>query len=185
MSARSISEGISQWNSKSPFPKDRYTLQVIEEKCEPSSGGNPMITRVLQIVAPEIAQLGENKINVAGLKVYQYLVCKVGDGNGGWDAEKSDASFGRLRDDLLLFDPSITQIDDENPPLVAKGKFVDAIVSGKPDKSYKAPTPEQIAKGQKVGEAIKDGNGKDIIVHRLQLDGGILAVVPAPSGMAF
>lgn len=185
MSIRKTSEGVGQWTNRMMFPKDRYTLQVIEEKCEPNSTGNPMITRTLQIIAPEIAQVGELKISVAGLKVIQYLVCKVADGNGGWDLEKSDRCYGRLRDDLLMFDPTLTEIDDENPPLIAKGKFVDAVVYGKESKSFKNPTPAEIAVGKKVGEAIKDASGKDIIVYQLQLEGGINAVVSDPSNTAF
>jgi len=185
MSVRKATEGVSQWNNKIMFPKDRYTLQVIEEKCEPSSGGNPMITRTLQVIAPETAQVGDVTINVSGTKVTQFLVCKVSDGSGGWDAEKSDKAFGRLRDDLLLFDPSLEQIDDENPPLIAKGKFVDAVIYGREQKSYKNPTPEQIAKGQKIGDPIKDANGKDIVIYQPQIEGGILAVVPDPVDARF
>lgn len=180
-----MSEGVSQWNNKMMFPKDRYTLQVIEEKHEPNSNGNPMLTRTLQIVAPELATVGDIKINVAGLKVTQMMVTKVADGNGGWDKEKSDAAFGRLRDDLLLFDPTLTEIDDENPPLIAKGKFVDAIIYGKENKSYKPPTPADIAQGKKIGEPIKDANGKDIVAYQLAIEGRINAVVKDPFNSQF
>lgn len=185
MAIRATTEGVGQWNNKMPFPKDRYTLRVTEEVMKISGNDNPQIARTLEIVAPEIGEIDGKKISVVGCKIYQYLPSKVSDGNGGWDQEKSDKAYGKLRDDLLMFDPSLTEIDDENPPCIAKGRYVDAIIVGRSDKSYKPPTKEQIAKGMKVGDPIKDAQGNDVEVYKLAIEGSILAVVEAPAGVAF
>ena len=172
MAVRNINEGISSWNNKKPFPRDRYAITCIEETFGLSkSSDNPMITRVWEISSPETVQQGDKKMNVAGLKINQYVTTKVKDPKtGGWDAEASDKNFGRFRDELVLMGFTEEAIDDEAPPLFAKGKTVDAIVYAKADKARKSPTPEQLAKGQKQGDPIKDQDGKEVVTYQLAID---------------
>ena len=171
MAIRKMNEGISSWNSKMPFPKDRYQIACIEESFAPSSGGSPMVTRKWEIVSPEVVQQGERSLNVGGLQLTQYLVTKVKDKETGeWDKEKSDKAFGRFCDELVNLGFDGTEVDDENPPLIAKGKTVDAILYAKEDVARKTPTPEQLKKGQRYGDAIKDANGNDVKSYQLQID---------------
>lgn len=173
MSIRKLSEGgVSGWNSKMPFNKDRYTLKCIEEDFAPSkSSGNPMLTRTWEIYCPSPVMIGDREVDIDGLKVTQLCITKVGDGQGGWDQEKSDKAFSRFRDELVTlgFDPN-GEIDDENPPCFALGKTVDAIVYGKKDVARKSPTAEQIKKGIRQGDPIKDAAGKDVVVYQLAID---------------
>ncbi len=164
---------VSGWNSKLPFPTDRYVLRCIEEEFNTSrNSGNPMLTRTWEICHTEPVQIGERKVDIDGLKITQYVITKNKSEDGdGWDGEKSDKSFGRFRDELILlgFDAE-GQIDDENPPCFAKGKVVDAVVKGKKQTACKSPTPEQIRKGQKQGDPIKDDAGKDVVTYVLTLE---------------
>lgn len=169
---RKMSDGMSQWSSKMPFPKDRYTVRCIEEEFAPSKAGNPMFTRVFEIVSPSTVEVGEKTIGVAGLKLTQYRTVKVKDQvTKEWDAEKSDKAWGGFRDELLIagFDPE-QEVDDENPPNFFLNKMFDAVIYGKKVPSTKSPTPEQIKKGERYGDVIKDADGNDIVTYQLNLD---------------
>jgi hypothetical protein len=172
MAVRKMTEGASSWNNKMPFPKDRYQIRCIEEEFGLSSGDNPMITRTFEILSPETVPVGDRTISVGGRKVIQYRITKVRNskedvskGEPEWNEEKSDKSFGQLRDELNLVGYDKEEIDDENPPLIFKDKIFDAILYGKEDTARKAP-----AKGQRVGEAIKDANGKEIKSFQIQIE---------------
>jgi len=186
MAIRKLSEGISSWNSKTPFPKDRYQLTCIEEEFGKSKGGNPMITRTWEITAPELVMNGDKQLNVAGLQTTQYVTLKVkAEGGDGWDIQKSDKAFGRFRDEALTLglDPD-TEVDDENPPLIAKGKTVDAILYAREDVARKPPTPEQLRQGRRFGDEIKDVNNKSIKTYTLQIE-CILGVVEGGPTVAY
>lgn len=192
MAIRKMNEGVSGWNNKTPFPKDRYTICCIEEDFAPSkSSGNPMLTRTWEIINPELVQIGDRQVNVAGAKIIQYRTTKVKstkdeieEGMGPWNEQSSDKAFGGFRDELLTlgFD-SEGEIDDENPPVFAKGKTVDAIVYAKEDKARKSPTAEQIRKRQQ-GDPILDADGNEVVTYQLQLD-TILGLASKQVGVAF
>lgn len=173
MAIRKMTEGgLSTWNSKLPFPKDRYTLRCIEEEFAPSkSSGNPMLSRVWEICCPTPVLIGDREVDIDGCKINQFRVVKVKGKDGEWDQEGSDKAFTGFRDELLSlgFDPN-GDVDDENPPCFALGKVVEAIVYGKKDTARKSPTPEQIKKGIRQGDPIKDANGKEIVVYQLAID---------------
>lgn len=171
MATRNVNEGVGSWNNRMPFPKDRYQITCIEEELKSSSGGNPMIVRTWEIASPEKVQIGEREVSIAGQRIMTYGVTKVKAEDGeGWDAEKSDKCFARLVDDLKLLGFDGSEIDDENPPLIARGKTVDAIVYARESQSFKDPTPEQRAQGKKIGDPIKDANGKDVKVYQLAIE---------------
>jgi hypothetical protein len=172
MAIRKMTDGISGWNSRMMFPKNRYTLRCIEEDFAPSKGGNPMLVRKWEICQSEPVDIGDKKVDIDGLTITQYVVTKVKNEDGdGWDASKSDKAFGRFADDLRLCGfPEDGEIDDENPPKFMLGKVVDAIVYGKENISYQSPTAEERAQGKKVGAAIKTADGKDVKVVQLNID---------------
>lgn len=161
---------VGSWNRTMMFPKNRYAVRCLEEDFGPSGSGNPMITRKFEIVQTAPVQIGDKLVDIDGLQMTAYRVVKVSDGNGGWDKEKTDKCLAGLRDDLQKAGYTEESFDDENPPLVFKGKVFDAIVYGKESKMFKEATAEQRQKGQKVGDPIQDANGKDIVTYQLQIE---------------
>ena len=172
MSIRKLNEGVSGWNSRMAFPKNRYTLRCIEEDFAPSKAGNPMLVRKWELCQSEPVEIGDKKVDVDGLAITQWVVTKVKSEDGdGWDTAKSDKAYGRFADELRLVGyPEDGEIDDENPPCFMKGKVVDAIVYGKEQVSYQSPSSEERAKGLRVGQPIKDASGKDVKVVQLNID---------------
>lgn len=172
MAIRKVSEGVVAWNNKMPFPKDRYTVKCQEEKLEVSKAGNPMLVREFEIVAPDVVPSGDRMVSVAGKTITQWRVCKVHvEGNDKeWDQEKSDKSFGTVSEELRVCGFTGEEIDDENPPLFLKGKTFDAILYAKEETARKSPTAEQLKKGQKQGDPIKDANGKEVHTYQLQIE---------------
>jgi len=174
MAIRKVSEGVSQWNSKMEFPKDRYILHCVEEEFGISKGSsNPMITRTWEIVGHEGGEtvtIGDKVVGIAGAKVTQYRPTKVRtEDKEGWDPAKSDKAFGAFRDELIACGFEGDEIDDENPPIFMKGKTVEAVVYGKKDVSRKPQTPEQ-KKANQPGDSIKDAGGKEIATYQLQIE---------------
>ena len=174
MAIRKVSEGISQWNSKMEFPKDRYIIHCVEEEFGISKGsGNPMVTRTWEIIGNdngETIQVGDRVIGIAGAKITQYRPTRVyTEDKEGWDPQKSDKAFGSFRDELIVCGFEDAEIDDENPPLFMKGKTVEAVVYGKKDTSRKPQTPEQ-KKHNQPGDPIKDADGKEIATYQLQIE---------------
>lgn len=163
---RKMNQGVSNWNSKVFFPKNRYTIRCIEESFAPSKAGNPMITREFEIVSPEEVEVGDRKYNVAGQTIPQYRTTRI---NG--DDTKSDKCWSSFRDELLVtgFDPE-AEVDDENPPLEFKGKSFSAILYGKEDTARQSPTLEQRAKGIKIGDPILDADGNEIKTYQIQIE---------------
>jgi hypothetical protein len=145
-----------------------------------------MITREFEILSPDTVPMGDRMVSVGGKTVMQWRVTKVHDETGKkWDETKSDKAFAQLRDELVLAGYTSEEgIDDENPPLVFKDKVFDAILYGKEDVSRKSPTPEQIKKGQRFGDPIKDANGKEIRTYQIQID-QILGISTTETNVAF
>jgi hypothetical protein len=183
---RNTSEGISNWSNKLPFPKDRYQMRCIEETFGLSKAhDNPMISRTWEITNPEVITIGDKQVGIAGVKVQQYLVCKVKDPEtGSWDTKKSDNKFGALHDDLKALGFEGEEIDDENPPLMATGRIVDAILYGRIQQSFKEPTAEQRAKGMRVGDPIKDASGNEVKTYQIQID-TILGLSSTEAGVSY
>lgn len=182
MANKEISSAIGNWNNSIPFPKDAYALHCISEDLGFANSGSVMITREWEIVSPETVAIGDKTYNVAGQKIKQYLVTKVKDGDN-WDEKKSDASFSRLAEDYKTLGYTESSIDDENPKLIAKGRTVDAIVSAEEGTARRAPTPEQAAKGIKLGDPIKV-NGKEVKSFNLKINQivGLNSTVKVESG---
>lgn len=162
---------VGVWRRNVPFPKNRYTLRCTDETMETSSAGNLMLHRTWEICSPTPVQSvdGQKQLDIDGLKMEQYVTFRIFE-NGELETEKTAKAINALREDLQLLGFEEDSFDDENPPLIAKGKVVDAIVYGKKNASYMEPTPEERAKGQKVGKPIKDANGKDVVVYQLQIE---------------
>lgn len=162
---------VSVWKKSMPFPKNRYTLRCIEEESQTSSAGNLMLHRTWEIYSPSPVTSvdGTKQLDIDGLKLEQYLTFRIFE-KGEVNKDSTSKAINALRDDLATLGYEEDSFDDENPPLIAKGKVVDAIVYGKKNPSYMDATPEQRAKGQKVGDPIKGPDGKDVVVYQLQIE---------------
>lgn len=169
MALKTLADAVGNWNMTIPFPKDAYVLRCMSEEIKPASTGSPMIVREWEIVSPTSIPIGDKTYNIAGALVRQNMVFKVKAEDGSWDEKKSDSSFSRMTEELKTLGFEGTEVDDENPPLIAKGKLVNAIVSGKEDVQRRAPTAEQLTKGLKQGDKILV-NGKEVKVYNLNLN---------------
>lgn len=169
MSVKSVKDAVGQWRNNTPFPKDRYVLHCVEEVFGESGSKNLMLTRTWEIVSPEVITVGDRNLQVAGQQIVEYVVTKNSDGEGGWDEKKSSSSFGRATEDFKILGFAEDSWDDENPPKLAKGKTIDGIVYAEETVQRKSPTPEQLSKGIKMGDPIKDASGKDVKAYQLKL----------------
>lgn len=157
---------VAALNRNTPLPKDRYTLQCIEEIFGPSKKGNLMITRTWQIIAPQFKEVNGQKLDVLGQEFKQYLTlkCFKKDQNGEdmVDEDKTKTMMSRVFDDYRMMGLPCDEIDENNPALGAKGLVIDWYCGAEEKFMLKDPTPEQIAKGQMYGDPVLDANGKNI-----------------------
>ena len=123
-----VDEPTKTFNIK--LPQKKYRLRCIDAKKDISklkedsqgnvSGGNPMIVREYEVIDPEIVTVkdpeqGELKVNIAGLKVKDWLVL----------TPKTKAFVVK---DSKRFD--VNTPDDEDTDVdVYKGKEIDVILS--------------------------------------------------------
>jgi hypothetical protein len=147
---------MQNWNSQIVFPQDNYILRCTDASFGPSkSSGNPMITLSFEIVAPESINVAGTDYNVAGIKTLDYyLTTQSKDGEGNVNVEKTENLKTRLDDATTKFGiPAVT--NPENPSIEEfKGKFIWACVNSKTSERRKAPTTEQLARGEKQGDIL-------------------------------
>lgn len=171
MATREVATSVGMLSARDRLPRNRYTVQCNEETFEISkSSGNPMIVRTWEVVQPESVKIGGVDKIIAGVEVKQYLSLKSSNEDGSRDDAKSDKALARLRDENENLGIPTAVIDDENPELKCKGIVADAILSAEEYAQRLDPTPEQLAKGQKFGDPIKDANGKEVKGWRVKLD---------------
>lgn len=149
---------MKNWNSSIPFPLDNYIVRILPDATfGPSSKGKPMITLNYEVVSPESVKIAGEDYNVAGVKTRPtYNVTKSVDEDGNVDVEKTD-KIKQMLDDMCtkMGVPLIT--DPENPDINAfKGKYVWALVGNESVERRKAPTAEQLARGERQGDIIKN-----------------------------
>lgn len=158
-------------SKKLPLPKNRYAVQCIEEEYKESSKGNMMVKRTWEIVSPIEVTIGGEVINVAGVTIEQYLTLIVFKEDGTVDEKKVAGMKGRYIQDANLFNETVpNDFDESNPPLYAKGKVMEAILSSQEYPQTQDPTPEELAKGQKYGKPILDQNNKPLKGFKPQLN---------------
>lgn len=157
--------------SKIRLPRNRYTGRCIKDDFGNSKGsGNPMVTRVFEIALPETVLINGQQILIAGTEVIQYLPIIVLE-EGVKNKEKTDKAQAKFSaENVKLGLPE--DFDDENPLAEgnAVGKVVAMILSSEEYSPRLDLTPEEKAKGLKVGQPIKDENGKDIVSYRVKLE---------------
>lgn len=160
------SDQVGSLGKNTPLPKNRYSLQCMEETFETSSKGNLMIKRVWQLIAPQYVEVGGQKIDVLGQEFQQYLTTKCfkkdSEGADVPDEEKTKSMMNRVFDDFSVLGLPCDEIDESNPLLGAKGIVADAICGSEEFTQTKDPTPEQVQRGQKYGDPILDANDRPI-----------------------
>jgi len=155
---------------KDRLPRNRYTLRCVEEEfVQSKNSGNPMIHREWEIVLPEVVTVDGKEKEIGGLKVPQYHTIIVME-DGTRNDEKSDKALDRFLTERRNLGLPADEVDDENPPLDVKGMLVDAILSAEEQVARQDPTPEERAQGKKIGQPIKDADGKDIKNYRIRLE---------------
>lgn len=170
MAIRKAAEMVGRLTSKDRLPRNRYAIRCVSEEFKPSSKGNPMIEREWEIVAPESVTISGKEVEIAGQTgIMQYCTILVQE-DGKRDDSKSDAALDRFLTERRNLGLPADEIDDENPPLDMEGKVVDAILSSDEYVSRLDPTPEQLAKGQKYGDPIKDAEGHEVKNYRIRLE---------------
>jgi len=134
-------------NKNIRLPRDRYTTRVQKRDFGPSkSSGNPMVTYVWEIAAPNDFILDGKKVVIAGYTFTQYLVTRVlADGeklSAAESTEKKHMEFAEFMKKMggPLLAPLLggAEWDDENPPLLDVGTLADVICNTKETPELKA-----------------------------------------------
>jgi len=152
---------IVNWNAEVPFPSDScFKNRIIGAKFAPANSGNPMITLELEVVEPVTYQVGDQEVNIAGVKAKMYFITKVLDLDGKVDETKTAQCRARVFVSNNPSQPSLyeklgvdgAEVDTDNPP-VSKllGKLVYTQMSSEATEQRKTPTVEEIAKAKKAG----------------------------------
>lgn len=166
------SETTKTLNSRVQLPNTRAALQCIkEEYVESKNSGNMMLHRTLQVIEHAPVSIDNTPYDVSGVELEQYIVLKKSNGQGGFlpnDHPDAKKALGRAYDDRDACGLE-GDIDPENPTLDAQGKVFDAMIGSEEQKRFHPPTAEQIAKGQKIGDAMLDDNGKQVVSFRPKL----------------
>lgn len=175
-----------KWNSKVQFPKDNYVIRCMDDSFGPSkSSGKPMITLGFEIVSPETITVDGSEYTIAGTELKAYYVTQSVDEQGNIDVEKTQNIAARLKKLYEAFGLDFSTFNPENPTLGFKGKSVHALLYGDVQEQRKAPTAEQIAKGQKQGDVLKNPiTGKALVSYYPKID-DIFGLASADAGKPY
>lgn len=156
-------------NMRTKLPDTRVALQCTEEEfVESKNSGNFHIHRTWQVIDQAECKVDGQDVDLSGTELEQYLTTKWSDGKGGFLVEtdsKVKKGLGRVYEDFEKLGIK-GDIDTDQPQMEAKGKVVDAVIGSQEQPMRDAPTPEQIAKGQKVGDIKLDDDGKQVMMFR-------------------
>jgi hypothetical protein len=164
---------MQNWNSKVQFPTDNFIVRCTEASFGPSkSSQKPMITLEFEVVSPDAVNVAGEDYNVAGQKTRpMYFVTQSIDAEGNLDISKTENIKKRLDDLCEKFGvPPIT--NPENPDVaVFKGKEVWALLASDIQQKCKSPTADQLSRGLKQGDVIKDPiTGKPVVSYWPKID---------------
>ena len=153
-------DGKIQWPRQSD-----YVLRVIDEEFTQSkSTGNPMIHLTVEVDRPEEVEIAGEVYMIAGQKCELYYVTKTLEGPDAEDKSVNNAK--RVKDLYDLFELPSDNINLENPELGFKGKLVFAMMDSETKERRGSPTKEQLAKGMKQGDILKNPiTGKPLIYY--------------------
>jgi hypothetical protein len=152
---------VVNWNAEIPFPSDScFKNRIISAKFAPSNKGHQMITLELEVVEPATYPIGDQEVNIAGVKAKMYFITKMFDENGNVDESKTANCRSRVFVSANPEKPSLydqlgldgAAADPENPNVSEMlGKVVYTQMSSEPTEQRKTPTADEIAKAKKAG----------------------------------
>lgn len=147
---------MKDYNLTLPWPTDNYIVRCLPDaKFGPSNAGKPMLTLNFEILTPETVNIAGEDFNVAGTKTQPvFRVTKSIDSDGNVDAEKTTTVQTYLKDMYKKFGLAEPTDFDNIDVTPLKGIIVWAVVANKAVPKRKAPTAEQLAKGEKEGDVL-------------------------------
>jgi hypothetical protein len=147
-----------KYTSQHQFPQDNYLVRCTSAGFGPSkTSGKPMITLEFEILSPEVVEIGGEQFTVAGIQTRpSYHVTQSIDGEGNLDAEKTETIKENL--DKLCEAFQLPLIDNPENPVVDTfvGKVVWALVNSEKFEKRKSPTADQLKRGEKQGDILKN-----------------------------
>lgn len=165
------SETSKGLNMRIQLPTVKVAVQCMSEEFkESANSGNFHIHRTWQIIqAPEV-KVNDDNIDLLGVELEQYLTTKWSDGKGGFlpvTDNKVKKGLGRVYENFEILKLDLPELDTDNPPLICKGIVADVVISSQAQDLRNPPTPEQLAKGQKVGDVkLDEETGKPVQIFR-------------------
>lgn len=130
-----------------------YAVQCIEEKFLPSKNtGSFMIEREWQILDPSKIEINGETYDCAGTKVTQRLMVKMKDDKGNWDANKTAKVMRYVWEDYEALGYTEDDIDENNPPLIAKGVVANVEIKNVEQLFNEPVTQAELAEGKKIGK---------------------------------
>lgn len=163
------SNTTSLWNSRMYFPKNNYTVRIIDEVNKPSSKGNPMVTLEFEIVNSSPVKIGDNGIvEFDGVTFKKYFT--TGNPN---NKELDQKAFNKYDEFLRLCGIDTTNgWDNEAPPSVL-GKVLKCNLYGKetvqradPTEEEKQSPDEEVRKGKIL---VNEITGKEVRGYQIDV----------------
>lgn len=157
------------WNSRMYFPKNNYTVRIVDETNKPSAKGSPMVTLEFEIVNSEPIKIGDNgMVEFDGVTFKKYMVT--------WnpnDAKKAQANFNRYDEFLKTCGIDTSAGWDYNSPPSVLGKVLKCNLYGKetvqradPTEEEKQSPDEEVRKGKVLVNAI---TGKEVRGYQIDV----------------
>lgn len=138
------------------IPTDtNYIVRVADAEVKLSNAGNPMVVVTPEINTPADVMIGEDQVNIAGVKCGpRYYSIKVVNDEGELDPVKTKTARERLVKELLSpIGLEYDQVNWDNPDMsILKGKAYYALVKSKVVEKRKNPTQVQIETARKAGK---------------------------------
>lgn len=165
------SETTKALNLRMQLPENtRVAIQCMKEEfAESKNSGNFHIHREWQVIDhPEII-INSQEIDLKGTELDEYVTTKWSDGNGGFlppSDSKVRKGLGRAYESYDKIGKPLPEegFDTDNPPLVAKGMVVEAVLKSEQQQVTNPPSEEDIAAGRKRGSAKVDSDGKPVYI---------------------
>lgn len=130
-----------KWNKELQFPTDScFANRILSAEYGPSSKGNLMITMETEIVVPDEYSIGQQMVEIAGIKVTSYFTA-----NNDQNKDKIVTMFKNLG--LSTENMNWDNLDVE--PL--KGLVILTAMRGRQQPKTKSPTATQMAEAAKTG----------------------------------
>lgn len=172
-----------KWSANIMFPKDScYQNRCMDITFSPSkSSGNPMLTINCELVAPTTVEVGEDIVDITGIKTTNYMTVTAFEDDGKTvDENKTKESRAKVKEFLAMMkvggkpviDPETVNWD--NPQLSAlRGKVFLTSMESEVREERKTPNKAELEEAKKkgihasqAGKVMKDPvSGKDLIQY--------------------